>query len=1696
MSTSRLHLRNLVHKLRASGSELALNAFDTLRGFPERFRRYPKTVKQRIIGGVGVGGLLTAALLQMMPVAAGVAILTPNGDHTAQWIGNGVGNLSCTLSSHCDLVNEDKGTPNTSNYISTGESGAGGEIDEFEMSSFTFPSGVTEVTSITVGIYAQSATNANGGNLDTVDIKLFIAGAYQTAVTVTPAFNTWEWHTATFTGSWTQADVDAMRVNLVHNQLGGGSPAGRDDDVRVATVYADATYPTVITFNQTAARWFSNWDGAELGVKQSNPTTGGDAATATATDGEYMYIAGYDSTGAGSWRIVKRNLDGSAVSKFGSSGVVSVDPTVNEDRITSIAVDDSYLYVGGYTSPASGNKAWRIEKRNKVSGALCDSATNCSDGVFGAAGVISADLGAGDDQVNELSVQNGYLYAGGMQYVAAGDFQGRLEKRNAKTGAFCDTTANCPEGVFGSAGVTTYNPSAAMDSITAVQVDGGYVYTGGVDATISATDGQFRIEKRNKVSGAICSTTSDCPEGVFNSTGVLQANPTSGSDDTLAPHGLAVNGGYLYLTGRASAASDSSWYIAKHNKVSGAICDGTANCADGAFNTSGFISENPSAATDKPSKVIIDEGAVYWVGSDQSQDGGTSRWRIKKFNATDGSVNSSFGTSGVVVSNPSTGNDEPLDAYINDKELLLVGTDAATTDIQWRVESRNKTTGSLGVALATQDAAIVAPSQGTPFRLRLTIDITTNPMPAASETFKLQYAVKSGTCDTSFSGEAYVDVSATDGNLRFFDNPSSADGDVTTSVADDPKHSTHPVIAQTYEEANSFMNAAEVPIDNDALWDFSLVDYSSAAGTSYCLRAVKGNDKLLGTYTVIPEVKTELYDSGIQYEANHTTVIPTGTTLIRDPATGMFLDFFAAVGSASETVKGELELQDTSTAFTGTPNYASVQSHTVMASAERRFSPCSAFDEKRNRMIVFGGRANDKTTHYNDVWAMELPKNAQPEWVKLIPDGAAGSPQKRRSCAMAYDSIGDRVILWNGWDGSTSYNEVWALSMGDNPSWTQICSTTSCGSPPSARRTSRFVFDPVNNQIVVFAGFDGARTSDTWTLSLGATPAWTQLTVTGGPPAARAGHGMAYDPVNKAVWIHGGTVAAGTDTSDVWKFDIATSTWTEVSPNGCASPCPPKADGVTLVYDSANKSLVTFAGLDNSRTLYLNTFNILSNLDTTPTWSAPTPNSNSPLPRYYHVAEYDIANHRMVAFAGFDSNKDLINKDTSALHLPTDGSTPYWRGAGLKNVMNPRDQMAPYYDAANNYAYIFGGYGDGKLPGANDSGAHQDSMMRLELPNGRVPRWRDVGHQNQSTGMPLKREATSFASDTKRKRLILFGGLNGDFFLNDVWVADIQDDGSNPVWQQLCSPTSCGTAPAARWGGTAIYDEVNDRFVIFGGRQDPSTMYNDVWALSLGDNPQWTQLAPSGTAPAARWGHATAYDKANNRMIIFSGQVGSDSSTGTIFNDVWAMSLDAAPAWSELTPTGTAPSQRRSTAYAVDDTGAATKLIVFGGYDSKATVHYNDIWVLDLGSASGAWTNPFPSDCANATAPSCRRSTAAVYNPSKNQMVIMGGRDGGTFVGDTFAFDLTGNTWTNLNPINEIRFSIPLKNLTEGSYHWQYRANGSSSGVGGYISYGTNADMVPAGTDFTYCGIPTIEKRLRQGTFFCAQAKQNKLLPR
>jgi len=136
----------------------------------------------------------------------------------------------------------------------------------------------------------------------------------------------------------------------------------------------------------------------------------------------------------------------------------------------------------------------------------------------------------------------------------------------------------------------------------------------------------------------------------------------------------------------------------------------------------------------------------------------------------------------------------------------------------------------------------------------------------------------------------------------------------------------------------------------------------------------------------------------------------------------------------------------------------------------------------------------------------------------------------------------------------------------------------------------------------------------------------------------------------------------------------------------------------------------------------------------------------------------------------------------------------------------------------------------------------------------------------------------SAIADTKRGRLVLWGGGHSDYLGNEVYALDL----AKPAMSRLNEPSpttnviSCPEAyvdgsPSARhtYNGL-VYDPAQDAMYAFGGsKSNCGFMSNAVWKLSL-DKLKWERLEPKGAElPQGAPGYVTAFDSRIGVVYLF-----------------------------------------------------------------------------------------------------------------------------------------------------------------------------------------------------------------------------------
>jgi hypothetical protein len=227
---------------------------------------------------------------------------------------------------------------------------------------------------------------------------------------------------------------------------------------------------------------------------------------------------------------------------------------------------------------------------------------------------------------------------------------------------------------------------------------------------------------------------------------------------------------------------------------------------------------------------------------------------------------------------------------------------------------------------------------------------------------------------------------------------------------------------------------------------------------------------------------------------------------------------------------------------------------------------------------------------------------------------------------------------------------------------------------------------------------------------------------------------------------------------------------------------------------------------------------------------------------------------------------------------------------------------------------VFGGFTGGSTSYRND-------LWSLSL--GDTLRWTQITPDIPS-GAPAARRAHSAIYDPIRDRMIICGGNSFGTPLADVWALSLA---RTPTWQQL-APSGTFTT---RQYHSAVYDSRRDRMVVFGGIRT-NTYLNDVQVLSLASPPAWAALTPTGSPPSTRYGQFAVYDPLRDRMVMFGGQ--DNLVHAERLKDSWSLSFSGTPVWKTLDPDEQVPEGRERGSVAYDPNG--DRMIVYGGWDGTA----------------------------------------------------------------------------------------------------------------------------------------------------------------
>lgn len=253
--------------------------------------------------------------------------------------------------------------------------------------------------------------------------------------------------------------------------------------------------------------------------------------------------------------------------------------------------------------------------------------------------------------------------------------------------------------------------------------------------------------------------------------------------------------------------------------------------------------------------------------------------------------------------------------------------------------------------------------------------------------------------------------------------------------------------------------------------------------------------------------------------------------------------------------------------------------------------------------------------------------------------------------------------------------------------------------------------------------------------------------------------------------------------------------------------------------------------------------------------------------------------------------------------------------------------------------------------------------------------WTEV--QTPPTATPDGRTSHGMVYDSRRGRVVLFGGRNGNTTFDDTWEFDGRG------WVRI--PTTPAQTPAGRSNHAMAYDPINGVVVMFGGSNSSFAPLDDTWEW---DGESWTEVnTPVLQTPPARSDVLGAFDTQVNRVRIFGGSNGSVGDS-----EIWER---VGSGWTRVPASGSPP-------YSL------FRDLAFDSVNNELVVYQRSRTYLLRRRPSGtyAWTPAITST----PKPLAFQSHAMTYDHRRERVVLFGDDAPD---GDTWEWD--GSSWELVN---------------------------------------------------------------------------------
>ncbi|MCH8905865.1 MAG: hypothetical protein IH840_02160 [Candidatus Heimdallarchaeota archaeon] len=298
---------------------------------------------------------------------------------------------------------------------------------------------------------------------------------------------------------------------------------------------------------------------------------------------------------------------------------------------------------------------------------------------------------------------------------------------------------------------------------------------------------------------------------------------------------------------------------------------------------------------------------------------------------------------------------------------------------------------------------------------------------------------------------------------------------------------------------------------------------------------------------------------------------------------------------------------------------------------------------------------------------------------------------------------------------------------------------------------------------------------------------------------------------------------------------------------------PPPVDSLSLVYSPTDEVAFTFGGvIDIDQVPSEYEYGIPRTIsDSNITWIYQIATNqwisrvdeNQPKGRRYAAMSSNFNRNEILMFGGWSAG---VIGDTWIYNL----ANGEWMEIISEIAPDPR-YTEVVFDTRRQVSFLFSGWTGEDRPGDSWYFDHeQQNWVQL-----------------QPINSPPGRNVHALAYDEKYDKIILYGGYDGVEGLTDTWTYDW----SKNTWTNQ-EPKS---HPTSHNGAKMVYVASIGKVVLFGGRTHHNKIgtvwYNEIWIYDYSLN-LWEEVEISDTTIPSLSDFGMTYDRLNNRILIFGGR--------------------------------------------------------------------------------------------------------------------------------------------------------------------------------------------------------------------------------